>query len=234
MPKPVKTYTNTQNYRTLPYPTVISAATMPTHTATTSTVITPPPPGGDRHSSSSWPSENDEILMHARQQGLNWQPIAFKYFPDKTPNACRKRHERLMEKRNSAGSWDSAKIETLAKAYNDVREQMWRVLADRIGSEKWQTVEAKVCKIHQVPRKPSNLMADNFLSVWRRGSKLSKRPAVQRLAASELASSVVTTSTTTSHTTNDPTVITQMTSMTAPLAPTRTTRSQPVVKRTTL
>ena len=83
--------------------------------------------------------------MSARQKGLNWQPIASQYFPDKTPNACRKRHERLMEKRNIADNWDGVKIETLAKAYVDVREQMWRLLADRIG-EKWQNVEAKVCQ----------------------------------------------------------------------------------------
>ena len=54
----------------------------------------------DRNASQSWPSENDELLMRARQQGMNWQSIATKYFPDKTANACRKRHERLMEKRN--------------------------------------------------------------------------------------------------------------------------------------
>ena len=81
--------------------------------------------------------------MRARQQGLNWKPIADTHFPDKSPNACRKRHERLMEKINVADSWEGAKMETLAKAYTEVREEMWRILADRIG-EKWQTVEAKV------------------------------------------------------------------------------------------
>ena len=82
--------------------------------------------------------------MQARHQGLNWQPIASTYFPDKSANACRKRHERLMEKRNSADDWDGAKMEALAKAYNEVREQMWRLLADRFGGEKWTIVESKV------------------------------------------------------------------------------------------
>ena len=81
--------------------------------------------------------------MRARQQGMNWQPIASTYFPAKTANACRKRHERLMEKRNSAENWDNGKMEHLAKAYADVREEMWKVLAERVG-EKWQVVEAKV------------------------------------------------------------------------------------------
>ena len=93
---------------------------------------------------SMWPPENDELLMRARSQGLDWHVIAGQHFPDKTANACRKRHERLMEKRNSAGNWDGVKIETLAKAYVDVREQMWEILADRVG-EPWQNVEAKVC-----------------------------------------------------------------------------------------
>ncbi len=48
-----------------------------------------------------------------------------------------------MEKSNAAGNWDTAKMEKLGMAYNDVREQMWQILADRVG-EKWQTVESKV------------------------------------------------------------------------------------------
>lgn len=108
--------------------------------------------GADRHPSQSWPPENDNMLMQARQQGMNWQPIASQYFPDKTANACRKRHERLMEKRNSADNWDGVKMETLAKAYADVREQMWKILAERVG-EKWQAVEAKVCFIPRFPCK---------------------------------------------------------------------------------
>lgn len=98
----------------------------------------------DRHATQTWPPENDELLMRARQQGLNWQPIAAQYFPDKTANACRKRHERLMEKRNNSDSWDPVKMETLARAYLSVREQMWKILADQVD-EKWQNVEAKVC-----------------------------------------------------------------------------------------
>lgn len=106
--------------------------------------MTPPLSDGNHHSSASWPKDKDELLMRARQQGLNWQPIADTYFPDKSANACRKRHERLMEKRNNTDDWDGAKMETLARAYNEVREQMWRLLADRMPGEKWQIVESKV------------------------------------------------------------------------------------------
>lgn len=45
-----------------------------------------------------WLPEHDELLMQARMQGLRWQHIASTYFPDRTANACRKRHERLQER----------------------------------------------------------------------------------------------------------------------------------------
>ena len=106
-------------------------------------IYSPKALGADRYASQSWPSDNDDLLMRARQQGMNWQPIATKYFPDKTANACRKRYERLMEKRNNTEDWEDAKMETLGKAYNDLREQMWKTIGDQVG-EKWQTVEAKV------------------------------------------------------------------------------------------
>ena len=100
--------------------------------------------GQDRHASVLWPPEKDELLMRARQEGMSWHPTATRYFPDAiTANACRKRHERLMEARNQDDDLESAKMGTLAKAYNDVREQLWKPLADRVGV-RWQNIEAKV------------------------------------------------------------------------------------------
>jgi hypothetical protein len=80
------------------------------------------------------------MLMEARHKGLNWAAIATQHFPSKTSNACRKRHERLMDKRKSQDSWD---VEVLAQAYMEVRERMWQILATRL-SESWQAVEGKV------------------------------------------------------------------------------------------
>ena len=96
------------------------------------TVITP---------STGWSAADDDRLVQLRAQGMNWGPISTN-FPAKTANVCRKRHERLKEKK-SGDSWDDIKIEDLGRAYLECREAMWRVLADSIG-EKWQTVEAKV------------------------------------------------------------------------------------------
>lgn len=137
MPKATKHHTH-QQPRQLPYPNI------PSTPNTMYQPRTPPQSVDDRQSSSPWIPASDEVLLTARQQGLNWQPIATQHFPDKTANACRKRYERLVEKRNAADSWDGAKMSTLAKAYGEVREQMWTILADRVH-EKWSTVETKVC-----------------------------------------------------------------------------------------
>ncbi|KAF2741380.1 hypothetical protein EJ04DRAFT_558098 [Polyplosphaeria fusca] len=97
--------------------------------------------GGGGVRSSSWSAKDDETLIAARAQGLNWNQIAPKHFPSKTPNACRKRHERLMERQN-AEQWDGVKLDVLAQAYMEVRRDMWGILAARVN-EKWQVVEQK-------------------------------------------------------------------------------------------
>lgn len=89
-----------------------------------------------------WTTSDDEILLRARASGLNWQPIASKHFPNKTANACRKRHERLIERRH-VDDWDNRKLELLAQEYLACRKEMWEVLAARLG-ERWNVVEAKV------------------------------------------------------------------------------------------
>ncbi len=99
-----------------------------------------PIPG--RASSGAWTPSDDAQLMSARAQGLNWQPIQAAYFPNKTPNACRKRHERLMDRRNS-DDWDVIKLETMAKEYMGMRREIWTQLGNKTG-EKWSVVEAKV------------------------------------------------------------------------------------------
>ncbi|KAI9051853.1 hypothetical protein LZ554_004114 [Drepanopeziza brunnea f. sp. 'monogermtubi'] len=94
-----------------------------------------------RASSGAWTPADDQTLMAARAQGLNWAPIQTTYFPSKTPNACRKRHERLMERR-SADDWDGLRLENLAKNYMGMRREIWASLAAQTG-EKWNVVEQK-------------------------------------------------------------------------------------------
>ena len=139
MPRPTQRSSMNPGSRAQPYSIPSSATMVPT----SSTQRHAPSNNGDRHSSVPWTAADDTQLIQARQQNMNWGPIAKKYFPNKTPNACRKRHERLMEKRNLNGAWNAAKFDQLAKAYAEVREPMWKLLAEKVN-EKWQTVEIKV------------------------------------------------------------------------------------------
>ncbi len=74
-----------------------------------------------RASSGAWSPQEDQALLQARAQGQNWSQIQQNFFPGKTPNACRKRHERLME-RKGADTWDSRKMERMAREYMTLRK----------------------------------------------------------------------------------------------------------------
>lgn len=98
-----------------------------------------------RASSGAWTPLDDQNLLGARQQGLNWSQIHTNYFPNKSPNACRKRHERLME-RKGADDWDQRRLETLAKEYMSMRKEIWQGLAAKTG-ERWNVVEQMVSNV---------------------------------------------------------------------------------------
>lgn len=109
-------------------------------TPSTPAMVSLPP--SHRPSSGAWTPQDDQQLMAARAQGLNWSQIKEMYFPSKTANACRKRHERLAERRD-ADDWDNRKFQRLAKEYMAMRREIWSPLAARTG-EKWNVVEQKV------------------------------------------------------------------------------------------
>ncbi|KAF4983526.1 hypothetical protein FZEAL_1061 [Fusarium zealandicum] len=115
--------------------------TYESYTTSTAPPVSVPPPVQHRASSGAWTPQDDQQLLNARMQGLNWGQIQANYFPSKTPNACRKRHERLME-RKGADDWDNLKLQRLAKEYMAMRKEIWSGLAARTG-EKWNVVEAK-------------------------------------------------------------------------------------------
>ena len=112
------------------------------HSAASTTAPYPQAATTAQRTAAIWSSSDDEILLRARASGLNWQPIASKHFPNKTANACRKRHERLIERRNGE-DWDNDKLELLAQEYLACRKEMWEVLASRLNV-RWNIVEAKV------------------------------------------------------------------------------------------
>ncbi|KAG9749572.1 hypothetical protein KCU73_g6795, partial [Aureobasidium melanogenum] len=100
---------------------------------------TEPQPG--HRNTGNWSSADDEVLVAARAAGLNWQSTAARHFPNKTANACRKRHERLVERRNHE-DWTPKRLDTLAVEYMELRKEIWAPLAVKIG-ERWDVVEAK-------------------------------------------------------------------------------------------
>ncbi|KAI1174837.1 hypothetical protein F4777DRAFT_367928 [Nemania sp. FL0916] len=142
---PLNTTMNASFYGTVPGSAAAAApVSMPTQGYDQYSQVAaqpPPPPMPHRPSSGAWSQQDDLNLLTARQQGLNWAQIQSTYFPNKSPNACRKRHERLLERRG-ADDWDARKLERLAKDYMSMRKEIWQGLAARTG-EKWMVVEAK-------------------------------------------------------------------------------------------
>ncbi|KAM7221236.1 hypothetical protein V8F06_003411 [Rhypophila decipiens] len=98
-------------------------------------------PTQHRASSGAWTQEDDRMLITLRAMGKNWNQIQREAFPTKTGNACRKRHERLMERRGQ-NDFDNRKLERLSKEYMSMRKEIWQPLAARCG-EKWNVVEAQ-------------------------------------------------------------------------------------------
>ncbi|PNS21484.1 hypothetical protein CAC42_1263 [Sphaceloma murrayae] len=115
-----------------------------TASSSTETVGSQHSRAGSRSSSAAaavWTAADDDVLASARAAGMNWQPIATRFFPTKSANACRKRHERLMDRRYQE-EWEQDRLEELATAYFDCRKEMWTILGERLG-ERWGLVEGK-------------------------------------------------------------------------------------------
>lgn len=131
--------------------------------------------------STSWSTHDDNILMNARARSHGWSQIQKEHFPLKTPNACRKRYERLVAKKRGP-DWDPEKLERLSREYCQLREQTWKPLADAMG-EKWQDVE-KVVSLNPAPtkgayslQKKTIMLIDDLCSALTRASGLYSLPA---------------------------------------------------------
>ena len=106
--------------------------------------ISMPPPG----QSAPWTTEEDNLLIYLKAQGLGWYEIHKRYFKTKSGNACRKRHERLTVKLRTI-DWDKARIRKVMNAYDapGLRQQLWSQIAIEVG-ERWKDVERVVCAPH--------------------------------------------------------------------------------------
>ncbi|KAK0665489.1 hypothetical protein QBC41DRAFT_327827 [Cercophora samala] len=118
----------------------------------------------------TWSAADDRTLVLARSRGKHWVELQRTYFPTKTANACRKRYERLMERRGALEQ-DSQRLERISYEYMALRKQMWTPLADRVG-EKWEVVEA-ACMSAGIRTIQSN--ARSHTNRWRRESRASQK-----------------------------------------------------------
>ena len=91
----------------------------------------------------TWTPGDDRTLIAARARGQNWAELQRTHFPSKTANACRKRYERLVERRGIY-DYSARRLEGVASEYMAMRRDIWSGLAERVGM-KWEVVEALVC-----------------------------------------------------------------------------------------
>jgi hypothetical protein len=90
----------------------------------------------------TWTADDDKTLIQARTRGQNWADLQRTHFPTKTANACRKRYERLVERRG-IHDYSGRRLEVVSSEYMNMRKEIWSGLADRMGM-KWEAVEALV------------------------------------------------------------------------------------------
>jgi hypothetical protein len=122
------------------------------------------------------------MLMEARARDMNWGPIQQTYFPNKSANACRKRHERLMSKK-SAATCSGKRMERIAHSYVGLRKETWSPIAAQTG-EKWYIVEQKVCSpSHHQTLLLASRNTSQILSEGLKNIQLSARAYARRLAA---------------------------------------------------
>ncbi|KAL2158845.1 hypothetical protein VTH06DRAFT_4037 [Thermothelomyces fergusii] len=118
----------------------------------------------------TWTAEDDKTLLQARSQGQNWAELQRTHFPNKTANACRKRYERLIERRGMH-EFSGMRLERVANEYMNMRRELWSGLADRVGM-RWEVVEA-LCMGAGLRTIQSN--ARSYTNRTRRDGRISQR-----------------------------------------------------------
>ncbi|KAL5601243.1 uncharacterized protein BROUX77_005492 [Berkeleyomyces rouxiae] len=87
-----------------------------------------------------WSSAEDLLLEELRRRRGRWSEVS-KKFKGKSANACRKRYERIQQ-RKVASERNAALDKThVAVAYWEVREEMWKILESRMPGVKWEKLE---------------------------------------------------------------------------------------------
>ncbi|KAL2260901.1 hypothetical protein VTK26DRAFT_4954 [Humicola hyalothermophila] len=118
----------------------------------------------------TWTAEDDQTLLAARSRGMQWADLQRAHFPGKTANACRKRHERLVERRGIT-DYSARRLEAVASEYMAMRRDVWSGLAERVGM-RWEVVEA-LCMSAGLRTIQSN--ARSYSNRARRDNRLAER-----------------------------------------------------------
>ncbi|KAK4115996.1 hypothetical protein N656DRAFT_774178 [Canariomyces notabilis] len=136
----------------------------------------------------TWTAADDRTLIMARSRGQNWADLQRAYFPTKTANACRKRYERLVERRG-IHDYSARKLEMVANEYMNMRKEIWSGLAERVGM-KWEVVES-LCMSAGLRTIQSN--ARSYTNRSRRDNRISQKTReaqAEAAAAGPLSSAV--------------------------------------------
>ncbi|KAL8678648.1 MAG: hypothetical protein Q9186_005003 [Xanthomendoza sp. 1 TL-2023] len=89
----------------------------------------------------AWTKSMDDVLLLAKHRGLDFAVISEIYFPTQSAQACHVRYEKLRGSRPIHEVIN--RLGNLANYYRSSRENMWRILASKMGEE-WTAVEAEV------------------------------------------------------------------------------------------
>jgi hypothetical protein len=129
------------------------------------------PPG----QSGPWQNDADSILLDAKGRGMSWEEIHKKFFPNKSANACRKRHERVLAKMRST-DWDEARVQRVTEAYNRHRQVIWAPLCKELN-ESWSDVEKVVSTMSSTVHVDKNLTLWLSYQVFQQGLRNLRNPS---------------------------------------------------------
>lgn len=91
-------------------------------------------------SSAPWTAAEDSSLLQFRSEGMDWNEMAEQCLPNRSPVACRARHEYLIKFQKRGDNRDDDLLPEIAISYQLLRQEIWQPLAKRTGKP-WDRLE---------------------------------------------------------------------------------------------
>lgn len=98
----------------------------------------------------AWSSAEDNILIEQRRLSTAWKVIAEEFVRNKSSNACRKRHERLIKDEAMMLAANNVDQRKLGMVYCKQREAIWSAIAKECGISDWKVAESMVSCLHHI------------------------------------------------------------------------------------